>query len=75
MDLIPSEPIPAAQNRSSTGSGAILGVHNQLLIETYKAWNKMHDTFTDGALNAFNFNLDGFDLALNKPLSWFDWLK
>lgn len=58
MDLIPSEPIQANASRVSFGKNVVVGAHNQLLIEMYKAWNKMHDPLSDGAINPFNFNID-----------------
>lgn len=57
MDLIPSEPIPAGTYRSTFGS-TMGGVHNQLLVETYKAWNKMHDPLSDSAITPFNYCVD-----------------
>lgn len=31
------------------------------MIEMYKAWNKMHDPATDGAIAPFNYCDDEFD--------------
>ena len=32
--------------------------HSQYLIETYKAWNKMHDPLSDSAITNYNYNID-----------------
>lgn len=65
MDLIPSEPIIARTGGDTLSTtGGIINNHSQYLIETYKAWNKMHDPSTDGSLNSFNYNLDN---VLTKP--------
>lgn len=55
MDLIPSEPILSSNGGPQTSAAALQGTHHQLLIETYKGWNKMHDPLSDGAINAFNY--------------------
>ena len=71
MDLIPSEPLLAsagtATSRSTLGTTTVLGETNQLLIETYKAWNKMHDPLSDGAINLFNYNIDHCYLKATGP--------
>lgn len=73
MDLIPSEPILARTGGDTLSSeGGIINNHCQYLIETYKAWNKMHDPTTDGAISAFNYNLDN---ALVKPDTAFDLIE
>ena len=47
--LIPQEPIVGHAGNS-------LGYeHTPFLTELYKAWNKLHDPKTDGAIEAFNF--------------------
>lgn len=33
--------------------------HVQFLVECYKAWGKMHDPTTDGAISVFNYTIDG----------------
>lgn len=58
MDLIPSEPIMVQTASRTTVGATVAGSSNQLLIETYKAWNKMHDPLTDGAITLFNYNID-----------------
>ena len=37
-------------------AGSSLGYeHTPFLIELYKAWNKLHDPRTDGAIEAYNY--------------------
>lgn len=57
MDLIPSEPLQAGPYRGDIGN-PVGGIHNQLQIEMYKSWNKMHDPALDGAISCFNFCVD-----------------
>lgn len=47
--LIPQEPIEGFAGSSSQYQ------HIPFLLEMYKAWNKMHDPSTDGAIEAFNY--------------------
>lgn len=58
MDLIPSEPIQAQTGGDSFGLGSPGNGHAQFLIETYKAWNKMHDPLSDCNITPFNYNSD-----------------
>jgi hypothetical protein len=37
--------------------------HSQYLIETYKAWNKMHDPLSDSAITHYNYNIDELPVA------------
>ena len=56
MDLIPSEPLEGqVGGKTGLGSGYLMNEHAQFLIETYKAWNKMHDPLSDSAITAFNY--------------------
>ena len=57
MDLIPSEPI-MGQMGETINRAYPNNSHCQFLIETYKAWNKMHDPLSDSALTDFNYNID-----------------
>jgi hypothetical protein len=52
LELTPSEPIMGEMGDSANGK------YVPFLIETYKAWNKMHDPSTDGSLDHINYNLD-----------------
>lgn len=54
---MPSEPI-LGRTGGDTVNGGVIGHHSPYLIETYKAWNKMHDPLADAALTYFNYNLD-----------------
>lgn len=58
MELTPSEPIIGKVGGSSMLNTQSQNSHAPFLIETYKAWNKMHDPLSDGAITAFNYNLD-----------------
>ena len=58
MDLIPSEPIMGQVGGQTFGVGTTINNHSQFLIETYKAWNKMHDPLSDGAINPINYGID-----------------
>lgn len=58
MDLIPSEPLSGMVGGSSLERASVDNRHVQFLIETYKAWNKMHDPLSDSAINKFNYQLD-----------------
>jgi len=50
--LIPNEPIVG-------NTGTSIGFqHVAFLEETYKAWGKLHDPDTDGAINAANYTID-----------------
>lgn len=54
VEFFPSEPI--------IGSLAPDGIkqfkHVQMLIETYKGWNKMHDPSMDGAIDPISYGMD-----------------
>lgn len=59
MELTPSEPIIGKTGGSSMSNvEGTYTAHTPFLIETYKAWNKMHDPLSDGAINQFNYNID-----------------
>ena len=58
MDLIPSEPLVGQVGLNNGNPGQLANNHSQFLIETYKAWNKMHDPLSDSAINAYNYQLD-----------------
>ncbi len=51
LELTPSEPIFGKTGDSYTGQ------HIPFLIETYKAFNKMHDPSTDSNLSAITYNM------------------
>jgi len=71
MDLMPSEPILGEVGGSTVGHTTANNIHSPFLIETYKAWNKMHDPLSDAALAAFNYCVDH---DLSKPESVEDWM-
>lgn len=52
-------------------ASAIINQHAPFLIETYKAWNKMHDPLSDGAITQYNYNLDN---VLTKCNSFQEWI-
>ena len=54
-ELTPNEPINSDQGAAYSKSS---GQHSQYLVETLKAWNKLHDPTTDCALTGFNFTCD-----------------
>lgn len=72
MELTPSEPILAKTGHNTFGQDVQTNEHCQFLIETYKAWNKMHDPLSDGAITAFNYNLD---TLITKPLTLNELIK
>jgi hypothetical protein len=39
------------------------------LIETLKAWNKLHDPATDGIIQAYNYCTDALDGQFDKILT------
>lgn len=53
VDLYPSEKI-----RGNSGSIDGTETYHQFLMETNKAWNRMHDPTSDSALRSVNFCLD-----------------
>lgn len=59
-ELFPAEPIVG-----DMANGPRTYEHVPFLIETYKAWNKMHDPTTDGAIDNINFCWD----ALFNPVT------
>lgn len=59
MELTPSEPIIGRTGGSSMSAvSGTYTAHIPFLIETYKAWNKMHDPLSDGAITPLNYNFD-----------------
>jgi len=38
----------------------LAGEHLPFIIELYKAWNKLHDPKTDGAIQAYNYCGDDY---------------
>jgi len=55
MDLIPSEPLEGQVGGNAGAPDAKINNHSQFLLETYKAWNKMHDPLSDSAIDQINY--------------------
>lgn len=72
MDLMPSEPIQGKVGGSTVAIDAVNNIHSPYLIETYKAWNKMHDPVSDAALCGFNYVVDHI---MTKPTTLEQWTR
>jgi len=72
MDLIPSEPIRGQVGRYAGTRRGVINDHSQFLIETYKAWNKMHDPLSDSAITPLNYQIDvSIQEKPNTLVEWF----
>jgi hypothetical protein len=58
--MIPQYKIEGNSGTSCTGKSNALN-YVPFLVETLKAWNKLHDPTTDGLIQAFNYCSDDYD--------------